>query len=157
MVGALFTLNASLDRARRERKGAATLSLLQLLGRDDGIRPSEIADAQLVHPSLVTRRVQDLEAEGLVQVVGNPSDRRSCLVKITPAGAAERRRLTQFGLERFRLFVTGWSDAELRTLTQLIAKLQASMANASHTAHPPAHLRRSPPAHPRGRDRSGQG
>ena len=54
MVVALFTLTAGLARARRQRRGAGILSLLQIVAQHDAIRPTEIAD-QLQVPSLVTR------------------------------------------------------------------------------------------------------
>jgi hypothetical protein len=50
-VVALFTLTAGLERARRQKKDAGALSLLQVIAARDGIRPSDIADLQLVHPS----------------------------------------------------------------------------------------------------------
>lgn len=57
MVSALFTLKAGLNRARRQRKDAGTLSLLKVIADHDGIRPSEITDLQQVHPLLVTRQI----------------------------------------------------------------------------------------------------
>jgi DNA-binding MarR family transcriptional regulator len=131
MVAALFTLNAGLDRARRQRKGAGTLSLLQVIGDHEAIRPSEIADLQAVHPSLVTRQVRELEDDGLVTVSADPADRRSCLVSLTEAGSDERRRLTEFGLKRFALFVKDWESDDVRRLTELIWKLRRSMSAVS--------------------------
>ena len=131
MVAALFTLNAGLDRARRQRKGAGTLSLLQVIGDHEAIRPSEIADLQGVHPSLVTRQVRELEDAGLVDVTADPTDRRSCLVTLTAAGSEERRRLAEFGLKRFALFVRDWDSDDIRTLTELLWKLRMSMAAVS--------------------------
>jgi DNA-binding MarR family transcriptional regulator len=131
MVAALFTLNAGLDRARRQRRGAGTLSLLQVIGDHEAIRPSEIAEIQAVHPSLVTRRVRELEDGGLVAVTADPADRRSCLVSLTEAGSDERRRLTEFGLKRFALFVKDWESDDVRTLTELLWKLRMSMAAVS--------------------------
>ena len=89
MVAALFTLTAGMERARRQRKAAGTLSLLQLIADRRAIRPSELADLQDVHPSLVTRQVRELEDAGHVQVAADPADGRSCLVTLTPGG---RRR-----------------------------------------------------------------
>ncbi len=131
MVAALFTLNAGLDRARRQRRGAGTLSLLQVIGDHEAIRPSEIAEIQAVHPSLVNRRVRELEDGGLVAVTADPADRRSCLVSLTEAGSDERRRLTEFGLKRFALFVKDWESDDVRTLTELLWKLRMSMAAVS--------------------------
>src|ERR1022692_4715985 len=70
MVTALFVTNAALDRARRQKKGASTLSLLQVIAAAPCIRPSEIASTQDVHPSQVTRQVRELESLGHVQMAG---------------------------------------------------------------------------------------
>ena len=64
MVIALFTLIGGMDRATRQSAGGDALSLLQAVASRDAIRPSEIADLLRVHPSLVTRQVQDLEDKG---------------------------------------------------------------------------------------------
>jgi DNA-binding MarR family transcriptional regulator len=127
MVTALFTLTAGMERARRQRKAAGTLSLLQLVAGRQPIRPSEIAEVQDVHPSLVTRQVRELEDAGHVQVAADPADGRSCLVTLTPAGAGELQRLTQAGLDRFALFVAHWSPGDVRMLTTLLDKLRNSI------------------------------
>ena len=126
MVIALFTLIGSMDRAARQSAGASTLSLLQAVASRDAIRPSEIADLQHVHPSLVTRQVRDLEDKGYAQVTADPADGRSCLVTLTPAGADEMARLRQAGVDRFAMFVADWEPEEVRTLTALLEKLQSS-------------------------------
>src|ERR1017187_9759380 len=105
MVVALFTLTAGLERARRQKKAAGALSLLQV-----------------VHPSLVTRQVRELEDAGYAQVTGDPADGRSWLVALTPAGQDEMRRLQQVGLDRFALFVADWEPGEVRALTALLDK-----------------------------------
>jgi DNA-binding MarR family transcriptional regulator len=107
------------------------LSLLQVIAGHGGIRPSEIAELQRVHPSLVTRQVRELEDAGFAKVTADPADRRSCLVTLEPGGAGELQRLEQFGLKRFALFVKDWEPAEVRTFTDLLRKLQTSMAVVS--------------------------
>ncbi len=138
MVVALFTLTAGLERARRQKKAAGALSLLQVIAGRDGIRPSEIADLQLVHPSLITRQVRELEDAGYVQVSGDPADGRSWLVALTPAGRDEMRRLQQVGLDRFALFVAGWEPGEVQALAALLDKLRTSMAGAGEREQSPA-------------------
>src|SRR5580704_18954711 len=130
MVIALFTLIGSMDRAARQSADASTLSLLQAVASRDAILPSEIADLQHVHPSLVTRQVRDLEDKGYAQVTADPADGRSWLVTLTPAGGQELARLTQVGLDRFALFVADWEPGEVRMLAGLLHKLQGSMAAA---------------------------
>jgi DNA-binding MarR family transcriptional regulator len=140
MVAALFTLTAGMERARRQRKAAGTLSLLQLIADRGAIRPSEIADLQQVHPSLVTRQVRELEDAGQVQVAADPADGRSCLVTLTPAGADELQRLTQVGLDRFAVFVSDWQPGDVQMLTALLNKLRNSIAAiaAQEQQHRPA-------------------
>ncbi len=142
MVAALFTTNAGIDRARRQRKGASTLSLLQVIAGHEAVRPSQIADLQRVHPSLVTRQVRELEDAGYVKVTADPADRRSCLVTLQPAGGDELRRLEEFGLKRFALFVKDWEPGQVRTLTELLWKLHTSMAAVSAQEQRPAGGRR---------------
>ena len=79
----------------------------------------------------MTRQVRELEDDGLVTVSADPADRRSCLVSLTEAGSDERRRLTEFGLKRFALFVKDWESDDVRRLTELIWKLRRSMSAVS--------------------------
>ena len=137
MVAALFVTNAALDRARRQRKGAASLSLLQVVAATPGIRPSEIASTQGVHPSQVTRQVRELEGLGLVHVEADPADRRSCQVGLTSSGSAELQRLTEEGLDRFASFVANWEPEEVRVLTSLLQKLEESKAEVASRQRPP--------------------
>jgi DNA-binding MarR family transcriptional regulator len=143
MVAALFVTNAALDRARRQKKGASTLSLLQVIAASPGIRPTEIATAQHVHPSQVTRQVRELENLALVRVTADPADRRSCRVTLTPAGVEESERLTDEGLDRFGSFVADWEPEEVRTLTRLLEKLEASKAALAARNRPAAGRRRA--------------
>ena len=116
--------------------------MLQVVADHDGMRPSEIADLQQVHPSLVTRQVRELEASGYISVGEDPADRRSLHVTITEPGAKELQRLVNFGLKRFALFVKDWEPEQVRALTGLLWKLQTSMATVSAREQRPATGRR---------------
>jgi DNA-binding MarR family transcriptional regulator len=151
MTAALLAINAGLEKARRQRKGASTLSLLQVIATREGIRPSEIAEVQQVHPSLVTRQVRELEDAGYVDVTADPADRRSCLVKLLPAGTEELRRLDQFGLKRFELYVKDWKPEDVQKFTELLQKLRTSMTTLSEREQqrPTANRwRQAPPSEP---------
>jgi DNA-binding MarR family transcriptional regulator len=144
MVVALFTLMAKVDRARHERRAASDLSLLQVIAAGGAMRPGEIAARQHVHQSLVTRQIRDLEDAGHVSVADDPNDGRSYLVALTPAGFDELDRLTKVGLQRFALFVSDWDPEQVRTLTDLLEKLQSSMTAASAREQPsPSERRRA--------------
>ena len=143
MVAALFTLIGGVERARRQKKAAAALDLLQIIAAGEGMRPSDIAGQRSVHPSLVTRQLRELEDAGYVQFAGDPVDGRSWLVALTPAGREETRRLQKVGLDRFATFVAEWEPAEVRQLSTLLAKLTSSMADvASREYNDTAAIRR---------------
>lgn len=131
MVVALFTLIAGVERARRQKKAAAALDLLQVIAAGEGMRPSDIASQRSVHRSLVTRQLRELEDAGYVQFAGDPDDGRSWLVALAPAGREEMRRLQEVGLERFAMFVADWEPAEVQQLAALLEKLTSSMAGVA--------------------------
>jgi DNA-binding MarR family transcriptional regulator len=136
-------VRASLDhdllgRARRQKKGASILSLLQVVAAALGIRPSEIASVQDVHPSQVTRQVRDLESLGHVQVIADTADKRSCRVTLTSAGSDELQSLTEEGLDRFGSFVADWEPEKVRMLTSLLQKLEESKAAVAARQRPAA-------------------
>jgi DNA-binding MarR family transcriptional regulator len=137
MVTALFVTNAALDRARRQKKGASTLSLLQLVATAPGIRPADIATAQGVHPSQITRQVRELDSQGLVHVTADTADKRSCHVTLTAAGSDELHSLTEEGLDRFASFVADWEPEEVQMLTSLLQKLEQSKAATAARQRPP--------------------
>jgi len=127
MVAALFTLTQRLERARHQIKAASALDLLQVIAGEGGMRLTDIAAVRHVHPSLITRQVQELEAAGYVTVTQAPRDRRSWLAALTPSGAAEMLRLQEIGLDRFAQFVADWESADVQALADLLHRLQSSM------------------------------
>jgi DNA-binding MarR family transcriptional regulator len=144
MVVALFTLIAGIDRATRLSQGASTLSVLQVVAGRAAIRPSQIADIQHVHPSLVTRQLRELERMGYIEVRSDPADRRACLVSVTSAGADKMRLLQQMGLERFATFVADWEPDDVRMLTSLLEKLEQSKAAVGESERRSARRERVP-------------
>jgi DNA-binding MarR family transcriptional regulator len=131
MVGALFTLIGGIERATRRHQGASALSLLQALAENSPARPSEIAERQGVHPSLITRQLKDLEDQGYVSVTQDPEDGRAWLVSLTGSGEVQVRRLQRVGIDRFALFVEDWDVAEVRAFTALLEKLERSKTTVS--------------------------
>jgi DNA-binding MarR family transcriptional regulator len=115
-------------------RGAGRLSLRPIIGERGGIRPSEIAERRGVHPSLVTRQVRQPEDGGCGT---DPADGRSCLLTLTPEGIDELHRLVEVGLDHVAGFVADWSSDEVRALTALLTRLEASkVAAGARAVHP---------------------
>jgi MarR family transcriptional regulator, temperature-dependent positive regulator of motility len=150
LVAALFAVTSGLERARRQIPDAAALSALQVLAWAERqqpaqqVRPKNIATALGVHRSAVTHQLQALEETGQVTLTVDPADRRSWFVALTDAGRAELDRLTTIGMNRFALFVADWDAHEVRTLTRLLVKFEASKAEVGRRQPPSRTQRRRP-------------
>ena len=148
-MAALFAVTSGLERARRQIPDAAALSVLQVLAWAERqepaqqVRPKDIATALGVHRSAVTHQLQALEEDGQVTLSVDPADRRSWFVALTDTGRGELERLTTIGLDRFAAFVADWDAQEVRTLTRLLVKFDASKAEVGRQA-PPSRTRRRP-------------
>ena len=116
--------------ARRLRQESGTdlspslTGALATIERHGAITPSELAARERVQRPTVTRFVCRLEELGLVARAADPTDRRSALITITPAGrdllATARTRKDAFLSERLELL----SAADRATLARAAALLE---------------------------------
>ena len=91
---------------------------------DQRLRPVELSKAVLLTRSGITRLVQGLEREGLVERTPCPDDARGFLVALTPAGeelVTHARRTHLAGVAE--LFADRYSDEELEALGRLLDRL----------------------------------
>ena len=135
MVVALMTVVHSADRARR-KGDASRLAALYVIAALQESSPKAISEELGLHPSSVTRQIQTLEQEGHVKVIADPTDGRSCRVKLTTAGRSEIARLQAIALRRFAGFVADWDVQDVRTLTQLLIKFEQSKAATTPSTKP---------------------
>lgn len=123
LAGAVMSLVNLIRRGQARSFNPELVAVLELLRTGDGLTPSEIADALPAPRSSVSRRIQALSERGWVNVVEDAADRRSYLVRLAPAGAAELDRLTAEGLVVFGEMVADWSAEDIRTYTTLTRRL----------------------------------
>jgi DNA-binding MarR family transcriptional regulator len=131
LVTALFQVSAGLERGKQRNPQASALTLLQVIAAMPDASPTDLAAAVSLHQSSITRQVAMLEEAGFVSVAVNPHDRRSCQITLTEAGRAELARLFEIGMSRFTAFVADWDAEEVRTLTRLLMKFEASKAEVA--------------------------
>ena len=131
VITPLHALSAGMSKVIAGKPAANRLALLQAVRQSPGNRPSRIAELLNLHQSQVTRQVQALEDHGLVAITGDPTDRRSRRLTVTPAGRREIDRLTEVGMARWREFVDGWDPAEVRELGRLLARLHTSVTDVN--------------------------
>lgn len=147
LIAPLYAISTGLQRVVSSKPAVNRLTVLQAVGwgePDGGVRPSDIATALHLHLPQVSRQVQALADEGLVDAVPDPDDRRSRRLHLTPAGRAEVERLVAFGMGRWRGFLADFSPDEVRELTRLLTKLRRGMSpetqdQTDDADHPGAH------------------
>jgi DNA-binding MarR family transcriptional regulator len=88
------------------------------------LRMCDLANQVLLSPSGISRRIERLEREGLVQRERASGDARSVEAGLTPAGTQLLRRLRRTHREGIRnRFVDHFNARELETLRALLGRL----------------------------------
>jgi DNA-binding MarR family transcriptional regulator len=105
----------------------ARYELLQLLSftRTGSMPLSRIGARLQVHPTSVTNAVDRCEAQGLVRRVPHPSDRRTTLAEITPAGRELALKATE-ALNREVFTDLGLPRADVDAVVEVFARFRSS-------------------------------
>jgi len=113
--------------------------------RDRGaMAPSELGDRLIVTRATVTGLIDSLERRGFVRRTPHPTDRRSVLVEITPAGLDVLTRVRTVVHRHEKTWMQTISDAELRRYIRLHHRIQAALEGTSDDV----------PAQPSSKDRA---
>ena len=110
---------------RLDRAGATLL--FKLSARGESHRVTDLAEMLGVDTPTVTRKVQQLERDGMVVRQSDPDDRRASRIGLTPAGrrTIERvRRARRAWLERL---LEGWEDDDLSDLADLLSRFAENL------------------------------
>jgi DNA-binding MarR family transcriptional regulator len=110
---------------RLDRAGVTLL--FKLAAKGDSLRVTDLAEVLGVDTPTVTRKVQQLERDGMVVRQSDPDDRRASRIRLTPAGrrTIERVRRARRGwLERL---LHDWDDDDLSALADLLGRFAADL------------------------------
>lgn len=108
------------------------LKVLFLAGGPNPMPTSRVARSLGMTVSTATGVVDRLVAQGLIQRLEDPRDRRMVLLKATPKGAALLERMLRVGLGHFREILDRLSLEELRIVARALDTLYgAAMSLAS--------------------------
>lgn len=88
-------------------------NVLWALGYQGPLRPMDLADLLGMRRSNVSKVVNRLEANGLVERRPEPEDKRSIRVHLTSLGERASRRLYEAGDMQISELTKGWTDQEL--------------------------------------------
>ncbi|HEY1826044.1 MAG TPA: MarR family transcriptional regulator [Acidimicrobiales bacterium] len=96
---------------RLDRAGSALLFKLRHLG--ESARVSELAEKLDVDTPAVTRKLQQLERLGYVDVSPDPEDKRAKLIALTHSGEETIDRIMVAVQHRFARLFEGWEEDEV--------------------------------------------
>jgi DNA-binding MarR family transcriptional regulator len=123
---AAITRELSADLQREHGLTLNDYEVLLHLSHAEGrrLRRVDLAERVILTASGITRLLEGLERAGLVMKEHCDSDARVTYAKITPAGIAKLREAAKTHLRGIEeLFVGRYSESELTTLAELLARL----------------------------------
>ncbi|MCE0447762.1 MarR family transcriptional regulator [Streptomyces tricolor] len=108
---------------------AGSAAVLTLLGRHGDMRMSKLAELLAVDMSVTSRHVAHVAARGWIERHPDPADKRSRILRLTPAGLEQldelSRRTTHLLAER----LADWTDEDVGDLIRLMTRLRASFGD----------------------------
>lgn len=93
--------------------------------------PSELGDRLIVTRATMTGVVDSLERRGFARRSPHPSDRRSVIVEITPAGRDVVQQVRTLIHANEKDWMRGLSESELRGYIDVLHRIQDSVANST--------------------------
>ncbi|GAA0929690.1 MarR family transcriptional regulator [Streptomyces thermoalcalitolerans] len=124
-LGAIGAVKRDLRRILPPDCPAGAAGVLSLLGRRGDMRMSGLAELLSLDMSVISRHVAHLAAHGWIERLPDPADKRSRILRLTPAGTnlldELYRRATRLLAER----LGDWSDDEIGRLIRLLKRLHA--------------------------------
>lgn len=107
---------------------------LRRSGKPYELRPTDLLRESLLTSGAITNRIDRVEQKGLVERRPDPRDRRSYIIRLTPAG----RRLADKAIAIHLAATDGLLDAlsarERRQLAGLLSRLLGSLENRSRSS-----------------------
>jgi DNA-binding MarR family transcriptional regulator len=100
------------------------ISVLLTVVREGPIRLSELATAESLNPTMLSRVIADLVDAGLLARVSDDGDRRAAWVKATAAGRRLAERMRRERTDALNQALEGLSPADRRQLEQALPALE---------------------------------
>lgn len=122
-VALLGPLRREMGRCAAPELNAAAASLVWHLTGSGPQRTSDLAAALRVDVSVVSRQAGELVADGHLERLPDPADRRACLLRVTSAGRAALEAALVRVTDRFAPRLQGWAPDDLARLADDLRRL----------------------------------
>lgn len=118
---------------------SGTATVLSLLDRHGGMRMSRLAELLAVDMSVTSRHVAHAAERGWIERSPDPGDKRSRILRLTPAGLDMLDQLAQRTTDMFARHLEDWSDDEVGQLIGMLTRLRESFGDCrAHAPRRPA-------------------
>ncbi len=123
------------QRARQRGTTRSQWGVLSRLRRSEGMRQAELAEILDIQPISVTRMIDRLELQNLVERQPDPSDRRANLLRLTSAGHALVEELDPLRQDIADHLLAALDDGTITTMLAALASIRARArpADAEHS------------------------
>lgn len=116
-----------------DRAGAALIYKLYTEG--ENVRLTHLAERLGIDPPAVTRKVQQLERDGLLVRSVDPVDARALRLKLTRHGRSTIERLLHARQRWIDQVLEEWSESDRQQLARLLHQLAASLSEEPEHDH----------------------
>ncbi|SIT32449.1 MarR family winged helix-turn-helix transcriptional regulator [Achromobacter sp. MFA1 R4] len=104
------------------------IATLRRSGHPYAMTPTELHEGLMLSSGAMTSRLDRLERKGLIERVPSPNDRRSTLVRLTPAGLALIDKMLPLHVANEQQALSSLTQKEQGQLDALLAKLIVGLA-----------------------------
>jgi DNA-binding MarR family transcriptional regulator len=125
-LSAIGAVKRELTRMLPHECPGGSAGVLTLLGRHGEMRMSRLAELLSVDMSVTSRHVAHVAERGWIERLPDPVDKRSRILRLTPAGRAVLAELDRRSTRLMADRLSDWSDDEIAELARLLARLRES-------------------------------
>jgi MarR family transcriptional regulator for hemolysin len=121
--------------ARRFGMTRAKWAVLARLDRFEGLKQNELAEMLDLQPITLTRLLDGLADNGLIERRADPDDRRAKRLFLTPAARPLLERLTELGEDLMATALAGLEPSEIAALLGSLTAVKENLRNAVQKKH----------------------
>ena len=124
-IGRLSRRLRSTAAARDAGLTPTAISLLLSVARTGPVRLAELAAAEGVNPTMLSRAVAAMVQDGLLRRASDEGDRRAAWVEVTAAGRRLAERMRRERTDAVNLALDALSEADRRRVEQALPALES--------------------------------
>ncbi|WJV47690.1 MarR family winged helix-turn-helix transcriptional regulator [Streptomyces flavofungini] len=128
-LSAIGAVKRGLGRGLPADCPSGSAAVLTLLQRHGEMRMSRLAELLAVDMSVTSRHVAHVAERGWIDRAPDPADKRSRILRLTPAGEAKFEELSELSIATLAHYLHDWSDADVGRLSSLLARLRAGFGD----------------------------